>query len=291
MVTDLEQEIKQIEPLKSDQQVITPELLLQYKNLNFDVPLELTQYIDKMKSNKKPKDIESFWKRDTKSNSLFLNKQNQTDTGKLYSDMNDLLNKISDGNFDTICNMITGLPIVNSEHMEKLVEKIIGEALVNTKYMNLYAGICLKLMPFSIIAETEKIHFRDILFTKCQDTFEKYTKNKDNVEKEKLIGLVRFLGELYKLNVITSCVIFMCFIPLYTNVMSKKPNAIEALCTLMTIVGKDFFKKDNLKATSCFSKIEQILHNGGICAKDKFAIMDLVDKKNKENWTMTTKSV
>jgi hypothetical protein len=168
--------------------------------------------------------------------------------------------------------------------MLKLAERIIEEAIANHLYIKLYAQMCHVLMPYYITDMGEKIHFRDVLFSNCQETFEKYTKQKDDTARTELIGIVKFIGELYNVSVLVSSVIFMCFITLYTNVMSKKINSIEAICMLMSVVGKEYFNRDHEKATAFYLKIEQILQNGNIMAKDKFTVLDLKELKEKEHW-------
>jgi hypothetical protein len=265
---------------------ITPEFLLEFRKCNTDYPPELATYID---HRKKQKDMDLFWKRDfrPKSSWLHRSKLNQSDSDKLYSEINDLLNKLNKSNFDIICENITQLTLTCREHMIKLVERIIEEATLNHLFIHIYAKVCNILMPYYITDLGEKIHFRDVLLSKCQETFEKYVKNKDNsIDKKTFIGIIRFIGELYNSNILiaSTSLIFLCFVDLYTNVMNKKENSIEAVCTLMTVVGKEYFNKDPVKAKSCYLKIEELLQNGNIQSKEKFIIMDLKELKEKEKW-------
>lgn len=262
---------------------ITPELLLQFRAYNVEPPAEILHYID---NKKKTRDMDLFWKRDFKpKNSWSMKtKQNQTDTDKLYLEINDMLNKLNKSNFDAICDGITKLNLTCRDHMVKLVERTMEEAIANHLFVNLYAKMCNVLMPYYITDMGEKIHFREVLLNNCEETFEKFTKHKDDVDRNELIGIVKFIGELYNANVLTSSLIFICFVSLYINVMSKKQNSIEAMCTLMSVVGKEYFQRDPIKAKSCYLKIEQILQNGNIMAKDKFTVLDLKEQKEKELW-------
>jgi translation initiation factor 4G len=262
---------------------ITPELLLEYRKYNMTYPVELTNYID---DKKKIKDMELFWKRDFQSKSTWSlkTKLSHTENEKLYADINDLLNKLNKKNFDLICENITKSNIVCREHMIELVKRIMEEAMRNHLFINIYAQACNILMPYYITEGNEKVHFRDVLLSKCQETFELYAKNNNDIDKKDLIGMIKFIGELYNVNVLITSVIFMCFVTLYTNVMNKKQHSVEAICTLMTIVGKDFYQKDQIKAKSCYLKIEELLQNGNIVSKEKFMIMDLKELKEKENW-------
>jgi len=264
---------------------ITPELLLEYRKCNMTHPEELSEYID---YKKKIKDMDIFWKRDFQSKSAWSlkTKLSHTANEKLYAEMNDLLNKLNKKNFDLICDSITKLNIVCREHMIELVTRIIEGATRNHLFINVYAMACNILMPYYITNGTEKVHFRDVLWTNCQETFELYAnKNIDNdIDKKNLIGMIKFIGELYNVNVLITTVIFICFIRLHTNVINKNPHSVEAICVLMTIVGKEFYKKDPEKAESCYSKIEKLLKDGNIVSKEKFMVEDVVELKIKENW-------
>jgi hypothetical protein len=230
--------------------------------------------------------MDLFWKRDFQSKSMWSlkTKLNHTENEKLYAEINDLLNKLNKKNFNLICENIIKLNIICREHMTELVKRIMEEALRNHLFINIYAMACNMLMPYYITEVNEKVHFRDILLSKCQETFELYIKSNNELDKKDLIGIIKFIGELYNENILITSVIFMCFVSLYTNVMNKKQYSVEAICTLMTIVGKSFFQKDNIKANSCYLKIEELLQNGNIISKEKFMIMDLNELKQKEKW-------
>lgn len=261
---------------------ITPEYLLKYRTINVDIPAELVLYID---TKKKVKDLEVLWKRDfrPKSSWILKNKLNQTKGDELKLEITELLNKLNKSNFETIYKSIIVLNIVCYDDMALLVSNIIEYSIRDILHAKLYAILCEKLVSFYITDMTEKVHFRDVLLSKCQSTFETSLKT-ETTAHEYMIGLVKFMGELYNENIIINTVIFMCFVTLYTNVMSNKPNSIEILTTFMTIVGKKYFEKDSEKANSIYIKIEALLQNGNISQKDKFVIMDLQDLQQSNNW-------
>ena len=261
---------------------ITPEYLLQFREYNLDVPIELETYID---SRKKIRDLSAFWKRDFRpKNSWFRTRGTLTENEKLVTEINDLLNKLNKSNFDTIYESIIKLQLLCRDNMIKLVDRVIDGAITNNLYIDIYVKLCYKLMTFYITDLGEKIHFRDVLLTKIQETFAKYTTNDTTIEKNDLLGICKFIGNLYNNNVILNCVIEMCFITLYPNAVNKVANSIEAICTLMSIVGHMFFKKDPIKASMFFSRIEKLLTNGNISAKEKFTIQDLKTLKDTELW-------
>ena len=262
---------------------ITPEYLLQFREYNLDVPNELEKYID---NNKKIKDLSIFWKRDFKPKvSWFKTKESMTDDEKIFTETNDLLNKLNKSNFDSISDSVLKLQLTCRNHMDKLVIRVIDGAIANNLYIDVFAKLCHKLSQFYIIENGEKVHFRDILKTKVQDKFEKYTKNDMTIDKNNLFGICKLIGYLYINGMLTNCIVEMCFINLYPGAINRITNMVEAMCILMEIIGKYFYKKDASKADIFFTRIEKILNSGNISAKEKFVIQDLLELHKKENWT------
>jgi hypothetical protein len=269
---------------------ITIDDILKYRNNNTSILDELVPYIDKNANNKKYRNNNSTWKRDppAKTNWLLNNKLNQTETTKLYSSMNDLLNKVSDSNFEIVSTSMSKLNISSREHMTHLVNIIIEESIKNHRFTSLYAKICHKLMPFYVVScdeDEDKIHFRELLLTRCQEIFEENIKNIQDIDKMKLLGLAGIVSELYNLNILSSSVLLLCFNELFNNINKNPPNVINALCYFMTIAGKEYFKRDSNNASKCIGCLIGLVESDKeLNRREKYLIMDLVDLKKKEKW-------
>jgi hypothetical protein len=208
--------------------------------------------------------------------------------------MNDLLNKVSETNVDTVASSMLKLQIQSREQMVHLVDIIIDESTKNHKFTKTYAKLCHKLMTFYIIQlkndnqdehnDEDKIHFRDILLTRCQEIFEENIEKVNDVDKIKLLGLAGMIGELYNLNILPSSVMLLCFNELYININKNPPNVINALCSLMNISGKEYFRRDNSNAKVCLHFMIKIKDDETMNRREKYLVMDLIDLKKKESW-------
>lgn len=153
-----------------------------------------------------------------------------------------ILNKLSLENFDIMVNDTLLLnytaPIV--------VDEIFNKAICEPFYSDMYARFCMSLV---------KLHF--LIKDMCKEQF----------IKKKHKNLCKFIGELYKLKIITELDIFIDV--LYENLDDQN---LEILCELITTVGvKNKIFEDiliQLEETKDFFK-----------PRYKFMIMDVLEKQ------------
>lgn len=93
--------------------------------------------------------------------------------------------------------------------------------------------------------------------------------------KRRGLGLVRFIGELFKLSMLTEKIMHICIQKLLSNAQDPEEEEIESLCKLLTTVGK------LLKATNhmevYFTRINEIMKNGAMNSRMKFMLQDVID--------------
>jgi translation initiation factor 4G len=149
-------------------------------------------------------------------------------------------------------------------------------------------------------------NFRTMLLTKCQKEFDtdfyseiNYDKLKSEVEactdeakrkelqeladdklskaKRRSLGNIRFIGELFKLNMLTEGIMNDCIERLLKE-ESNKIN-IECLCRLLTTIGKEVDKPNNsAKMKVYFEKLTGIAEKKDCAtAGTRFIILDLID--------------
>ncbi|KWU41598.1 ARM repeat-containing protein, partial [Rhodotorula sp. JG-1b] len=96
--------------------------------------------------------------------------------------------------------------------------------------------------------------------------------------KRRGLGLVRFIGELYRLSMLTERIMHECIKKLLANTENPEEEDIESLCRLLTTVGKGL---DNAKAKQhmdvYFSRMRTIADNPKVTSRMRFMIMDVVD--------------
>ncbi|GAA5899101.1 uncharacterized protein JCM6883_005110 [Sporobolomyces salmoneus] len=121
---------------------------------------------------------------------------------------------------------------------------------------------------------------------------EKGTKEEDQKEAELLsdeyyaaqkakrrgLGLVRFIGELYRLQMLTERIMHECIKKLLSNTENPEEEDVESLCRLLTTVGKGL---DNPKAKQhmdiYFSRMNLIANSPKVSSRIRFMILDVVD--------------
>uniref|UniRef100_A0A0L0P5C7 MIF4G domain-containing protein n=1 Tax=Candidozyma auris TaxID=498019 RepID=A0A0L0P5C7_CANAR len=103
--------------------------------------------------------------------------------------------------------------------------------------------------------------------------------------KRRGLGLVKFIGNLYILNMLNDQVILHCLRDQSKNVTDPSEDSLENLAQLIKTVGPRFEASERNKAAlnMIFDNIQLILDNCKLSSRIKFMLMDLQDLK-KSNW-------
>jgi hypothetical protein len=219
-------------------------------------------------------------------------KDNMSAEDRLFASFRSILNKLSDSNLMDMYDELTKLDIQTKTQLEKLVELLFSKAISESKYIGMYAKLTKLLADFSITENDVQIQFKPLLINKCQYMFnygvsldKDLSTSPDEVYKfkEHVLGCVEYIGELYNYDLLTSKIIMGCFTLLFSKSI-KQPYTVDILCTLMKTVGKKFIRQCPTDTNNCLQRMDQLKNDKNIQAKDKFAIMDLLELKRKERW-------
>ncbi|TNN00152.1 hypothetical protein fugu_011398 [Takifugu bimaculatus] len=201
------------------------------------------------------------------------------------------------------------------ERHDAIFRKIVDKALEEPKYSSLYAQLCLRLAEdapnfdssSSEIQTSQKqsTTFRRLLISKLQDEFENRTRNveiydkHDNpltseeeeqraIAKIKMLGNIKFIGELGKLDLIHESILHKCI----KTLLEKKKRVqlkdmgedLECLCQIMRTVGP---RLDHEKAKSLmdqyFARMRSLMNNKELPARIRFLLQDTVELRE-NNW-------
>lgn len=162
--------------------------------------------------------------------------------------------------------------------------------------------------------------FRKVLLTRCQQMFEKKRKEEtgedgkksdderiaelqqsltieDNKEKKKelqllldeeerkirvkYVGLARFIGELFKLNMLTAGIMHGCIKTLLEKI---EEESLECLCKLLTTVGKELEsqcdQKDMDEYFGKMRKLSQKSSNSKVSSRVRFMLQDVIELRS-----------
>ncbi|KDQ20084.1 hypothetical protein BOTBODRAFT_27505 [Botryobasidium botryosum FD-172 SS1] len=100
--------------------------------------------------------------------------------------------------------------------------------------------------------------------------------------KRQGLGLVQFIGELFKLQMLTERIMHECIKNLLSNVENPEEEEIESLCKLLTTVGQAL---DTSKARNhmdiYFSRMSDLSKNPNISSRMVFMIQDVVELRQR----------
>lgn len=248
--------------------------------------------------------------------------------------MKSLLNKLTLEMFDHISAEI--LSIANQSKWEKqgetlnvVIEEIFHKACDEPHWSSMYAQLCgkvVKELDTEIVDETNEgkngpklvLHY---LVARCHAEFDKgwadkLPANEDGTQlepemmsdeyykaaaaKRRGLGLVRFIGFLYRLNLLTGKMMFECFRRLMKD-LSNTPSeeTLESVVELLSTVGEQF-ETDSFSAgqatlegsallDSLFANLQNIIDNGAISNRMKFKLIDIKELREDKHWNSNKK--
>ena len=194
-----------------------------------------------------------------------------------------------------------------------LFDKVLGEAY----FSGLYSDLCVKISrevadsfeapaPAGATEQSaaaageegkpaaakKRSLFRTILLNQCQDSFSrglepvsKDGKSADELvesemlQKRRMLGNIRFIGELYKKAMITEKIMHECVLHLLTD----SEEDLEALCNLLTTIGKKLdAKKAEERMDAYFTKLDTMVRSGKLSSRLRFMLLDLLDLRRND---------
>jgi hypothetical protein len=264
------------------------ELFLRYKELNRHQVVEFDKYIRKeQRKGKRLYESSILKKPDTKMKMNYLiNKKKLFEGNEEVTDnIQNLVNKFCEKNFTELLAGIKNINYTKIEHFQKLSECIIGKAINETQYSHIYADLCSELLPYYInvtedVDKSGTIYFRRILLNQCQQMFDKYVKKEESVVKsrETAVGFAKFLGELYKKELLPSVIVSKLAEMLTSGIDSQVPYAGDAICSLVNTIVEIVKTKDNKLYSLMKEKIENLINHKKLTMREKFIVQDIIEK-------------
>lgn len=242
--------------------------------------------------------------------------------------INSLLNKLTLEMFEQITDEM--MKIANQSKWEedaKTVRQVISltfaKACDEPYWSLVYAQFCAKMCKemsdeikdVNIVKNGEVVSGGDlarrILLATCQVEYEKgwtdkLPTNEDGTPlepemmsdeyyimaaaKRRGLGLVKFIGHLYILNMLNDQVILLCLRDQSSNTEDPSEDRLENLAQLINTVGARLETKEKTKAALnfVFDNVQTILDNCKISSRIKFMLMDLIDLR-KNHWVLAKK--
>ena len=235
------------------------------------------------------------------------------------------LNKMTPENFGKISDQILEIAAQSKNEtdgrtLRQVIQLTFEKACDEAHWAGMYAQFCHKMLTAmnpEIRDETIKDKagnpvvggalFRKYLLNRCQEEFERgWQVNlpelpegssgeaqllseeyyKAAAAKRKGLGLIQFIGQLYKLRMLTLRIMHECVMKLLNFEGEPDEAAVENLTTLLKSVGATM-EEDEQGGTfmnAYFERIDNVLlKNDALASRPRFMIMDLVDLR-KAHW-------
>uniref|UniRef100_A0A3B4Y9W4 Eukaryotic translation initiation factor 4 gamma 3 n=1 Tax=Seriola lalandi dorsalis TaxID=1841481 RepID=A0A3B4Y9W4_SERLL len=258
------------------------------------------------------KKSENAWKPGLKRESPAEDPETQK-TQDLFRKVRSILNKLTPQKFNQLMKQVTDLTIDTEERLKGVIDLVFEKAIDEPSFSVAYGNMCRCLATLKV-PMTDKpnttVNFRKLLLNRCQKEFEKdkvddvvferKQKELDSAasvtERERLqeeleeakdkarrrsIGNIKFIGELFKLKMLTEAIMHDCVVKLLKN---HDEESLECLCRLLTTIGKDLdFEKAKPRMDQYFNQMEKIVKERKTSSRIRFMLQDIIDLRL-HNW-------
>uniref|UniRef100_A0A0B7B9X8 MI domain-containing protein n=1 Tax=Arion vulgaris TaxID=1028688 RepID=A0A0B7B9X8_9EUPU len=234
----------------------------------------------------------------------------------LESEVLFIMNRLTPTNFERLAGEMKTLNIKSYEDLQELVKIFFDKVTMETKFVEAYANLC-KVMsglrvqpPPNTAIKDNQATFRVVMLTKCQQEFEadKTVVFEDPEEKKKKIesempegpertaqientlyqmklkrlkfyGNIRFIGELFKLGMLTENIMHDC---IYRLLKARDDDSLVSLCNLVATVGQVLdTDKAKTRMDQYYAQMAKIAEERK--SRIKFTLKDAIDLRS-NNW-------
>ncbi|XP_053509252.1 LOW QUALITY PROTEIN: eukaryotic translation initiation factor 4 gamma 1-like [Ictalurus furcatus] len=232
-------------------------------------------------------------------------------TQELFRSVRSVLNKLTPQMFQQLMKQVTDLNIDTEERLKGVIDLIFKKAISEPNFSAAYTNVCRCLIALNV-PTTDKpgttVTFRKLLLNRCQKEFGKDKDDDEIFEQKELdtategevlqrlndelveakdqarcrsLGNIKFIGELFKLKMLTEPIMHDCIVKLLKN---HDEESLECLCSLLSTIGKDLdFEKVKPRMDQYFHQMEKIIKERKTSSRICFMLQDVLDLR-RSNW-------
>uniref|UniRef100_A0A671FV08 Eukaryotic translation initiation factor 4 gamma 3 n=1 Tax=Rhinolophus ferrumequinum TaxID=59479 RepID=A0A671FV08_RHIFE len=252
------------------------------------------------------KKAENAWKPSQKRDSQAEDPED-IKTQELFRKVRSILNKLTPQMFNQLMKQVSGLTVDTEERLKGVIDLVFEKAIDEPSFSVAYANMCRCLVTLKVPMADKPgntVNFRKLLLNRCQKEFEKDKADDDVFEKKqkeleaasapeertrlhdeleeakdkarrRSIGNIKFIGELFKLKMLTEAIMHDCVVKLLKN---HDEESLECLCRLLTTIGKDLdFEKAKPRMDQYFNQMEKIVKERKTSSRIRFMLQDVID--------------
>ncbi|KAI5698060.1 hypothetical protein M8J75_001128 [Diaphorina citri] len=224
-----------------------------------------------------------------------------------FRKVRELLNKLTPEKFDKLSDDLLQLDLNSSKILKGVILLIFEKALHETKYTSMYARLCKRLTEQAPNFEPpdESCTFKKHLLWVCKNEFENRSRateafgnlplspddeDRRQLAKQKMLGNIKFIGELGKHEIVTESILHTCIqelLPKNRKVQTNKDVSenLECLCQIMKTCGRilDSEKGQGLM-NQYFSRMKTVqTSTPHLPLRIRFMLQDVEDLR-RNNW-------
>ncbi|KAF9578249.1 hypothetical protein BGW38_006052, partial [Lunasporangiospora selenospora] len=228
-----------------------------------------------------------------------------------------LLNKLTLEKFEGISDKVIEIANLSTREedgttLKHCIQIIFEKATDEPNFGSVYATLCKKLMEkisdnvkdVSVDNSTGGRLFRKYLLHRCQEDFMRGWKDKASTggaslndkdgpdlmsdeyyvlmkAKRQGLGLIHFIGELFKLNMLTEKIMHECVKKLLANVKDPEEEETEGLCKLMITVGMQLDRPEAKGHMDVyFLRMVELTKNNKLPSRIRFMVQDVIELRS-----------
>jgi translation initiation factor 4G len=218
------------------------------------------------------------------------------------------LNKLTPEKFQPLSNDLLSLNLNSKKILLGVIHLIFEKALDEPKYSSMYAQLCHRISKEGSTLEAENDYFENLLIRVCRDKFINRSQYSDRiinsllateideeerryVAKQKILGNVKFIGELFKLGMLNAAIIHNMLEQLLDKKSRSHPTLedrcedMECLSQIFKTCGKqlDTEKSKNL-IDQYFEIMEHKSNSYKYPPRIRFLLRDVIELR-RDGWT------
>ncbi|XP_020363133.1 uncharacterized protein LOC109908825 isoform X1 [Oncorhynchus kisutch] len=227
-------------------------------------------------------------------------------TQELYAQMDDILDRVTQNNFQQSMNAITEFTINTEGKLRAITDLIYERAISHPASSVVYANMCHYLMGLKVpmaAVPGVTLHFRKILLNRVKTDFENMGRDSHEISQKKMdaitkeedgqqlreeleevkakgrrqsLGNIQFMCELYRLKMITEAIMHDTIVKLLKN---HDEDSLECLCTLLSTIGKELARP---RMDEYCNQIEKIVKNRTTSPRITSMLQNVMDLRKTE---------
>eukprot|EP00105_Crassostrea_gigas_P013648 XP_011430027.1 PREDICTED: eukaryotic translation initiation factor 4 gamma 3 isoform X5 [Crassostrea gigas] len=238
-------------------------------------------------------------------------------TEEFYKKIRSTLNKLAPKKFQTLVKQVSEMEINTEERLQGVADLIFERAISEPCFCVAYASMCRYLAMIKVASTSkqgEYVNFRAILLTRCQKEFDKdsvkemeemrkvIAETQDPQKREELceelkmvevkarnrsIGNIRFIGELFDLKMLTEKIMHDC---LFNLLKTKDEERLKSVCELFLRFGKTLdTERAKPRMDQYFNQMDKIIQEKKTSSRVRFMLQDVIDLR-KCKWISNSKN-